>query len=149
MQIGCCTSFDNLCLLDRLGYDFIDLPGAQLANMSELEFTGLKHKLKKSRLYCQGFHASVPATIMIVGNQVDNGVIKEYLKKLIQRAKELGVKYVGIGSPNSRNIPIEFDKVQADKQMLMFLETACDLAGDDVSILLESLSKRKQTISTQ
>lgn len=141
MQIGCCTSFDNLSLLDRLGYDFIDLPGAQLASMSELEFSELKHKLTPNRLPCMGFHASIPAEVKIIGQQVNNAIIKDYLEKLIQRAKELDVKFIGIGSPNSRKIPDGYEIEQADEQMLKFLETACELAGNDINILLESLNK--------
>jgi D-psicose/D-tagatose/L-ribulose 3-epimerase len=141
MQIGCCSSPDNLCLLDQLGYDFIDLPGAQLTNMSESEFTELKHKLTINRLPCLGIHASISEDIQIIGYQVNYAAQKEYLTKLMKRAKEIDAKFIGIGSPKSRRMPYGYKREQADKQMELFLNIACDLAGDQVSILLESINR--------
>lgn len=141
MQIGCCTSVENLELIRRLGYHFIDLPGVYLTGISDLEFVRLKDKLAFAKIPCKGVHASVPASVKIIGGDFDEDAASSYLKKLIQRVKELGVEFVGIGSPASRCIPEGFDRRRADEQMLHFLAAACRLAGDDACVLLESLNR--------
>ena len=141
MKIGCCTSVENMEVLDRLGYDFVDLPGARIAAMEEAEFEHLRQELRAGRLKCMAFHASVPPGIRMTGDKIDERANGSYLKRLISRGKQLNIRYIGIGSPNSRTVPEGYSIAKADGQMLHFLETACEIAGNGVDILLESLNR--------
>lgn len=141
MQIGCCTSINHISVLESLGYDFIDLPGAILCDLSKEEFDRVRIRLQNSRLKCMAFHASVPTRIKITGDLANSTVNREYLRKLMNCADQLGVRFVGIGSPNSRAIPACYDRKKADEQMIEFLNTACDYAGENTMVLLEPVNR--------
>ena len=42
MKYGCGTTIDNYNILQALGFDYIELPGNQISQMTDEEFDALK-----------------------------------------------------------------------------------------------------------
>ena len=138
MKYGCCI---NLCDIDaaaEIGFDFVDLHGAQLAGCGDAE--AVAGRLERSGLSCYGLHASVPPDIRLAGDDYDETRVRAYFHTLGSRARRLGVRMVCIGSPRSRTLPEGFPISLADEQMARSLRAAC-AEMPDCTVLLESLSR--------
>jgi len=142
MRFGCCTSIDNYKLLEKVGYDFIELSGRQIASMTDEQFEAVRKTIEEGKIYCNGFNDYCPPEIVIAGPKYDLQSAKEYASKICRRGAALKVKTIGIGAPMSRVLPDTFDKKTADMQAMEFLKATADIASKyDICILWESLNK--------
>lgn len=139
IKLGCCVSLRELQAACRIGYDFIDLSGAELAALSYGQVEELSRSLRQQGISCIGLHAAILPEIALAGEAYSEKRIREYAENLIPKAKELGAAFLGIGSPASRKLPPGFDRAKAEEQLLCSLEIlGSESAGID--ILLESLN---------
>lgn len=142
MKYGCCTTIENYSILEKLGYDFIELAGNQISAMTEEEFKKVKETITKGNIKCCGFNASLPPDIVIVGKDFDLEKARIYAKALCKRGSELGIKAIGIGSPNSRKF-LEGDSLEKGwKQAIQFVTVFAEEAEPySITILWEALNK--------
>lgn len=52
MKYGCGTTIDNYSILQALGFDYIELPGNQISQMTDEEFDALKTILENCSVKC-------------------------------------------------------------------------------------------------
>ena len=142
MRIGCCTSIENYKAVCDVGYDYIELPGAKICAMSEEDFKAACKTVLEGPIGCNGFNASLAPTVQIAGPGYDPKVNREYAELICARAKAIGAKYVGIGSPMSRRLPDDFDKATARQQGMEFLTMFSEVAQKHgVRVLWEALTR--------
>lgn len=140
MKFGCCVNIDKYDDLVLLGYDFIELSGSEVYDMSEVEFDKARNVIKDGRVKCNGLNAFLRPDIKIVG-EVDRPRVDEYVEKVIIRAGSLGAKTIAIGSPLSRIIPTGFPKAKAIEQITEFTEHVCQIGEPlGIRILVEPLA---------
>lgn len=137
--LGCCVDVENLEIVCKAGYEFIDLSGKQLAEMPIRQVEAIKEMLQKYGVPCMGLHATFPASVAICGRRYDETAYDDYIEKLAERVTILGAKYIGVGSPYSRNLEDGISKEAAENQLIKCLEKLCDKLPDSM-ILLESLN---------
>jgi len=138
MEYGCCTAIDNYGLLVQTGYDRIILSAAELAAMSAADFGRLRDTLSAGPVKCRALNSFCTPELKLCGDGYDDGAVAAYTVSLAERAASIGVRYIGIGAPKSRNIPPGFARADAALQLKRSLQEICRVcAGYDVGVLLE------------
>lgn len=140
MLFGCCTSIDNIALLERHGYDRIILSAVDVMSMSPEALDRARILLTEGPVKCRALNSFCPPTLKLCGEGYDPEAVRQYGSALVEKARTLGVTQVGIGAPKSRSIPEDFDKALALAQFKNSLTLLCDLfATADITVLLEAV----------
>lgn len=137
IRLGVCTSPDNIDLIADAGFDYIEIGFAWLNGLSEEEYQAVLAKVKASRIGVEAANGMLPGTLKVVGPEVDENAIREYLDKTFRRGREIGVKAVVFGSGAARGVPEGFPQDEAWRQIARYLTIAseyCDKYGIDVAI---------------
>ena len=141
MKIGCCTGIENYQELCALGYDFIELAGTQVMEMSETELMDAKKLIAKNSIPCNGFNAYCNAELPMAGPQFDRNKARDYAAEICRRGKILGIRVIGLGAPFARRIPNDFDRAVAAGQFKDFVRvTVEEGAKQGIMFLLEALN---------
>lgn len=140
MTFGCCTQIENYPLLQTYGFGSICLAAKDIAAMSEEQFVTVLRTIKSGPLSCKGLNAYCAPDLKMTGPGFNRQAVKEYGNRVLMRASQLGLSYIGIGCPNSRNVPDGFSYSKALDQYKQTLCDLCDMAAIlDIDILLESV----------
>ncbi len=131
MRIGYCTNLiatqtdgtgkEWIAKGREVGFDYVELPLAQIMGLSEGEFTSLKDSVDSSGLKCEACNNFFPGHIRLTGDGVDYRKIEEYLAKALERASLLGAKVIVFGSSKSKNVPEGYPVDKAWSQLVEFL----------------------------
>lgn len=141
MKYGCCTNMANYELLEKLGYDYIELAGNSISQMSEEEFAKVKETIQKGKVKCCGFNAALTPDVAIVGEDYDLEKARDYARKLCKRGSELGISAIGIGSPKSRHFKEGDNLETAWQQAKDFVEMFAQEAEPyGLTVMWESLN---------
>ena len=152
IKIGCCISMtsksgtgvgeENIQLFAGLKYDYIELPLAQLTELSEADFSFVKKAAADCGIPIEACNNFFPATQRLTGENADHKAALDYAKKALARAAELGVKAVVLGSSGAKNIPEGFPKEKAREQFIDLLGKINDIAAPlDIEIVIEPLNR--------
>jgi sugar phosphate isomerase/epimerase len=129
------------------GFDYVELPLAQMVDLNDEEFSSLKEKVGSSGLKCEACNNFFPGSIRLTGNAVDYGKIEEYLQKALGRAAQLGVKVVVLGSPKSKNVPEGYPMDNAWSQLVELLRYINPLVRTkSITVVIEPLCKLESNI---
>jgi sugar phosphate isomerase/epimerase len=124
------------------GFDYVELPLAQMVDLNDEEFSSLKEKVGSSGLKCEACNNFFPGSIRLTGNAVDYGKIEEYLDKALGGAAQLGVKVIVLGSPKSKNVPEGYPMDKAWSQLVELLRYIDPLVRTKgITIVIEPLNK--------
>jgi len=142
LQVGCTLlAEDDIFPAKEAGYDYIELMGKYLVSLSDSDYRKLIQKLDKNEILCQGINAYCPRDIVIAGPDFNIKKALQYAKKCAMRAKEIGTKCIGIGSPGSRNLPKGFLRNTAENQLTDFLKVTAEEFGKyNITVCLEPLA---------
>jgi len=140
MLFGVCTTIAHYETVRQAGYSAIALAGKDVAAMSESEFTHARGIIEAGSLRLSNFYAFCTPSVVLAGAGYDSQALRQYTEKLFGRAKELGVHYVGIGSPLSRVRSEGVSPERMTEQMADTLKLLCEI-GDKygIEILLEAV----------
>jgi Sugar phosphate isomerases/epimerases len=130
MQFGCCIVPEQYRQAVRADFDFVELAGSALFQMSDAAFDALCTEILTGpvpALACNSYCTDRGSAI--VGPHYRREEAEQYAKKLCARASRLGIKMIGIGSPQARRLPIDFDCALAEKQGREFLRVTAEAAG--------------------
>jgi D-psicose/D-tagatose/L-ribulose 3-epimerase len=129
------------------GFDYIELPLAQMVDLNDREFSSLKKRVDLSGLKCEACNNFFPGSIRLTGNAVDYGKIEEYLDKALGRAVQLGVKVIVFGSPKSKNVPEGYPMDKAWSQLVELLKSIDLLVRTrGITVVIEPLNKGESNI---
>ena len=129
------------------GFDYVELPLAQMMDLNDREFSSLKEKVDSSGLKCEVCNNFFPGRIRLTGDAVDQGKIEEYLDKALGRAARLGVKVIVFGSPNSKNVPEGYSMDKAWLQLVELLRFIDPLVrAKGITVVIEPICKLESNI---
>lgn len=131
-------------IYSELGFDYIEPSVASV--LKDEEFDLLGKLTQQFNLKPEVFNRFLPGSLQIVGPNVDQTAINKYLKIVLPRIEELGGEIVVFGSGVARKIPEGFSREIAEKQLIFFLETAAEIAGDKIRIVIEPLYKKQTNL---
>jgi len=157
MRIGCCTNMlaregDSVGQwaieeIAEYGYEYLDLPVAQIMELDDGEFDKLKQRIKVSGLDCEACNNLFPASIKITGPSVDLSEVRNYLDTAIRRVEELGAEVICFGSSGARNIPPGFPVSAAWEQMVSICRIIDEyVAPRNITIVIEPLNRGESNI---
>lgn len=146
VQIGVCSKCGNFPKIREYGFDYLEPPAAQVAEMSQAEFEAFRAQVVATPVRCECFNNFIH-TLRVVGEHVDPAALRNYLELTLGRCRELGGGIVVWGSSRSRNVPPGFSRAQAWKQIQEFLRLADDIARPKkIVIAIEPLRIQESNI---
>lgn len=141
MVIGCCTTIERYDTLHEMGYQAIALAGKDVAGMDDETFLRTAAKIKAGPLAMTSLNAFCPPALRLNGPDVDYQAVRAYAEKLCARGQAMGVKYLGIGSPASRNTAEGYPREKALAEFGHSLIEICRAAEKyRMEVLLEALA---------
>lgn len=152
MKIGCCVNMvatqpDGIGIefaerLSRYGYDYVELPLAEMMALSDEEFQVLSERLKQSGIPCETCNNFFPKTVRLTGGDVDLPEILDYAERALTRAESLGVSIVVFGSGGAKNVPQGFPLEEGYLQVVTLLRLLSPIAQKhQITIVIEPLRK--------
>ena len=147
MRIGICTSVDQIQVVEKMGFDYIESAVVGIAKMTENEYREAVRIVRGADIGCEAFNVLFPGEIRLVGPDVDQGQIKEYLMGAFERIAELGARVVVFGSGGARKVPQDWSLVKGWSYLVNTARLVGEVASQyDLSIAMEPLNKRETNI---
>lgn len=147
MRFGICARFQHVATFKDLSFlDYLE-EGVQRFLVPELPYAHFAALLQQARmslpLPIEAANSLLPADLVLVdtrAQRVDTLRLERYIKTVLERAAEAGIRVLVFGSGNARACPPDFDRAQAMQQISMHLETWSNWArGYNVQFVLEPL----------
>ena len=152
MKFGCClnmvaggpdgTGIEHIEKLSQLGYDYVELPTAQMMELDDEAFAAFKDRLFKAGIPCETSNNLFPVYMRLTGPDVNMEEIKDYARRAFARDKELGVKVCVFGSGPAKNVPEGFPMDEGFRQVAELLKNVGPIAAEyGITIVIEPLRK--------
>jgi len=157
LRFGCCTNMnavnldgtgvESVDLLKEVGYEFVELPLAQVMALGDIAFNKLVKRLDNSGISCEVFNVCFPGDIRLTGNDVNDQIVSSYIQRALERASQLGTEVIIFGSSGARNVPEGFAVDEAWRQLVTMLKRFGELAVPyGVTVAIEPLNKLESNI---
>ena len=131
-RFGVCTGAENLDVLERAGYDYIELAvaGALKPEQPDEEvMPALIEQFNHCGLKAEAFNVFLPGDLRVVGDGIDESRQARYFQAAFARAARLGGQVVVFGSGAARRIPEGFSAERAQSQTIAFSQRAAQAAA--------------------
>lgn len=152
MKFGCClnmvstkpdgTGMEWIEELAACGFDYAELPLAQMMDLDDGQFDQLKQRLKDAGIPCETSNNFFPTTLRLTGPEVDMAQVMDYVERALARAGELGVQYLVFGSGPAKHVPDGFPMEEGYRQVVHLLKQVAPVARRwGITIVIEPLRK--------
>ena len=159
IKIGCCLNMnasgdpkigaEAIPVFANLGFDYVELPLAQVMELTEDKFNGLLSVIRTTGIPVDSCNNFFPARIRLTGNDVKPDVTMDYVKSAVDRAAAMGVKIIVLGSSGAKNIPQGFPYESARSQFIELLVKIDSLIKPfGITVVLEPLNKKESNFIT-
>ncbi|MBX2997237.1 MAG: TIM barrel protein [Caldilineaceae bacterium] len=146
MQFGCCCSLDQAEMARGAGFDFVECTVRSLLPEVE-EFAPILAAYGSSPLPVRAFNVFLPGDLKITGPAVDWPAAQRYVDEALRRVHTIGAWLVVFGSGGARNVPDGFDRVEADAQLVRFLQIVAAVAEPlGVTVVIEPLNRLESNV---
>src|SRR3954469_12028109 len=112
-QFGICVPVEESANAKAAGWDFIEesVQGLLKGLTSDAEWDGAA-RVKNGALPVRAANMLVPAALRVTGEDVNSAKLREYVAKVMSRARQLGLTVLVFGSAGARNVPDGFDRTR-------------------------------------
>ena len=154
IKIGCCLNMnaktgskigdESIPLFAKLGFDYIELPLAQVMDLGNNEFNELLCVIRNEGIAAEACNNFFPARVRLTGEDAKLENILEYARAAIDRAAAMGAGIIVLGSSAAKNIPAGFPRDKARdqlKELLPHLDVLVKPFG--ITITLEPLNSKE------
>jgi sugar phosphate isomerase/epimerase len=147
MQIGWCAPLTDAQTVRNAGLDFLEVSLAPLDLESDANFAAAKKKIAACPLPTPAFNMLFPKHMRVVGEEIDEGAVKNYLSRVAELLHEAGARVVVYGSGWSRNIPDRWERERGEQQFLQALAWCADkLKGTGTTLVIEPLNRKESNL---
>lgn len=157
MKIGCCVNMNArdsagigyafLPVLKQLGYDYAELPLAQVCAIDAAQLRELTALLKGEDIPCESCNNFFPAQVRITGETADPHRVDEYAKRAADVMAQLGARVVVFGSSGAKNVPEGFSHERAYMQIVETLQRVSGILKPyDITVAIEPLNRLESNI---
>lgn len=141
------TGAENIGVAARAGYDYVELPLAELCALDSVFIDQIQRTLQNDQIPCLACNNCLPPYIRIVGPSPDGKLLEDYLCRALPILRMLGVQSVVFGSGRSRQIPDGFDRAKGFEQIVSALKKiALRFADIGVCLAIEPLCPQECNI---
>ncbi len=145
MKLGACLGWGDFSKYEfakQCGLDYGETDFTDIALASDEEFNEFCENINKLQLPVLAANHFLPGHLKLVGKDVDEKALTEFLEKGLKRAGALGIKSVVFGSGAARSFKEDYTLEEANKDMERFLQKiASPIASKyGVNIVIEPLS---------
>ena len=165
MKIGCCsnmlvkstalvgdeqeqklkrTGFDFWERIAKVGFDYVEMPLAQIMALDDEQFERVLAKISDLGLPCEACNNFFPVTMRLTGPSVDEVAVDAYVTAALKRARQMGARSVIFGSGPAKNVPEGFPLEEGYRQLVRMLKRVDPIAGrENVTIAIEPLRNQE------
>ena len=138
MRFGFCTSPDRAALLQAQGWDYIEVSAS-----ADLQADSPPLDLPLPALAAN----SLVRALKIVGPDADPDALRTYMAGVIDRAAAAGLSVLVFGSAGARNVPDDFDRTEAMRQIVAFARMSGELAAArGITVVVEPLERGESNV---
>lgn len=145
--IGIAHEYSNDRILHTQGYHHLIESTQKLfspVNVTEAQFQEHLHRLQQLQTPLLGTNLFIPAHLKVVGPEIDEQALLDYVDVVLRRASKAGVQFIIWGSGGSRQIPEGFDRQHAKKQFVSIARKLAELAAqNNITLVIENLNKEE------
>ncbi len=136
--------------LQSWGFDYVDLPMAQLMKMDDAAFKAqVLAPLRETGLPCVCVNNLFPADIRLTGPDAAHETALEYARRAFSRAAQLGAGHAVFGSSGARNVPFGWPRAAAEQQLVELLRRLAPVAAaHGITLVIEPLNRGESNILT-
>ena len=127
-RFGICTDLENIGGVAAAGYDYIEPKTYDITAAKEEEFEQMRRVVESSGIACEAVNFFYPLHFRVVGEDINEKEIYEYIELAVKRTHLLGVKNITVGSGGPRRVPDGFSKIRAEMQFGAQIRYLGDLA---------------------
>lgn len=150
MKFGCCLNMlargtdavgaDFAEAAAAAGFDYLELPLAQMTQLSAAQFDALRARMRAAGMACETCNNFFPTNMRLTGPQVDMPAVLAYVQKALDRAAALGAEYVVFGSGPAKQVPPGFGLDEGFAQIVRLLQAIGPMAAQrGLGIVIEPL----------
>lgn len=140
MLFGCCTTIEHYDEVAAAGYGAITLAAKDVAAMDAAAFDRARDIISGGPLRALSLNSFSGSDVRLNGPDYSPEALKRYAVPLLERAGALGIRYVGIGAPASRNLETGADAAEATARFEEAMALLCRLAAPlGIDILMEAV----------
>ncbi len=140
IRLGVCTGIENAEIAKNAGFDYIELNCANVAQMTEADFSAYLAKVQASPIPAESMNCMLPGGFVLCSAQGTGGEIKEYLATAFDRAAQLGIRVIVFGSGGARRVPDGMTQEEAYDYLEAYLKLAAPMAAaKGIRIAIEPL----------
>lgn len=123
MKYGVCvgSSAEQIRIAAQAGYDYVESGFSVLTDSGEEDFAAFRRALEENHIRCEAVNCFIPGRLPLVGENVDDAALREYIEKGMKRGKEVGLEIVVFGSGGARKMPDGWLYGDAVRQLVHFL----------------------------
>lgn len=159
MKLGCCLNMlgtpedvigqNWIADAKAAGYDYVELPLAQVMELSPQSFETLLQGLEQVGIPCESCNNFFPASVRLTGPDAEPERIACYTDSALARARRLGAKTIVFGSSGAKNVPEGFPMETALCQIVEVLRMVGPKASKaGIEIVIEPLNRQESNIIT-
>ena len=144
MYFSCSANSCSYPEIPQLGFDGVLFSAHKIAAMEEDTFQTFSSSVQSHRIGCHSTSGFCKPSLILCGPGYNQKDVETYTCALAKRASQLGVQYMGIGSPNARNYHAAITRQQHNTQWLTSLSTIsaiCESYG--IGILIEPICSQE------
>jgi sugar phosphate isomerase/epimerase len=143
-EIGVVQNIENDSLLEHFGYRYlVESVGKMVSprSVTEEQFQANVQKIKSMRMPMYAFNIFIPGELKVVGPEVNETAVLQYVETVFQRCEKVGVHKIIWGSGGSRRVPEGFDPAKAKEQFISIAKKIAALASRyKITLALENLN---------
>lgn len=136
------TGFAYLQALKESGFDYAELPLAEMMALPEKTIAKLRRDLVEFQIPCGACNNFFPGTLRLTGPDADLKSAVDYARRALALAGSLGASRVVFGSGKAKNVPDGFPMERGYAQVVQLLRTIDPVAAQyGITIVIEPLRK--------
>lgn len=144
MRYGICTGLENLELLERLGYDYIELSVTATMKLKEEVLSACRERLRTSGVKCEAFNILFPKTMELLGGRTAQEELRRYLHKAMALIRSFGAEVAVFGSGQCRRCPEYMSYGQAYRELVKVYRLTGEIGKEyGVKVVIEPLSRKE------
>ena len=145
-KVGICVKTEQLKSIEKLKADYVELPFAGVADLSQEEFEDLHTYLESRNIECPVMTQLLPKKARIVDQDNAFFQYESFLKEGFLRIRKLNTKLIVLGNAGARNY-YEGSETQAMIRLICFCFDVAKLAAEyGITICLEPLNRTQSNI---